>query len=158
MNANHQTPPNVLIRTKSVKIGETQLTVREMTWPHTFRLLQVLSSYASALVSKTGKFEFDPAKIADLIIGTQELSELLILNSCDLKADDLKQLSFADGLEILDAAMEVNLNPETMARSKKVVGRLGQALGVKLTAAPMTTPLQTASISSSGKDTDLTQS
>lgn len=137
MSTNHNRIP-AMSRNKEITVGGEKITVREITWLDTLTLMKKIGAHAQSLV-KDGAVKFETDKIAELLAGTQELAEFLITKSTNLDADWLNKLSFPDGLEVLDAALEINLSPEIVGKAKNVGGRLGQALGIK--AAVKLTPM-----------------
>jgi hypothetical protein len=136
MNTNHTLP--VMSRKKEISVNGLKITVSEMAWHATFELLRKINTKAGSFV-KDGKFNFNLEKLADLLTTTEELSTFLIVNSTGQTEEWLKQLSFGDGLEVLDTALEINLSPEIMAKTKKVAGRFTETLGTK--AAKVLTPI-----------------
>jgi hypothetical protein len=145
----------VMCRRKELNIGGSSVTVSEFTWSDTFEFLRMLSKHSSEIMDDQGRFSLRIDKITKLICGAQELTEFAIIHSSGLTQEAIRKLSFADGLELLDAALEINLNAEILGRAKKVGGRFTAAIGVKLGASKATaspTPPQ-PSTSSSVKDT-----
>lgn len=148
--ANHNNRLPVLSHKREVTVQGNKATVSEMSWPDTFEFLKQLSTHAGKLTDEKGSFKFDLTKLTDIVINTRELSEHLILHSTD-PLPVMKDLSFVEGLELLDAALEMNLSEELVAKAKNVGARFGRALGIKFGVKITKTLSSEPSTSSSGK-------
>ncbi|GEM_PF-6099801 len=130
--------------------------VSEFTWHDTFAFMRMLYEKSGQIVDDKGKFALRMDKLAELISGTQELTEFVVIKSTGMSQEEVRKLSFGDGLELLDAALEINLSPNILDRAKKVGGRFSAAFGVKLGESKAATPTPTqpeSSTSSSARDT-----
>jgi hypothetical protein len=136
-------------RTKAVKIeGQDEMVMRELSWLDMIEFLKLMAQYAEMLMDEKGGLRFNLDRATELVVSTEELSGFLITRSAGITPEELKGAPFHVGLELLDGALEINLSPETFAKAKNVLARVGAALGIKLK--PRSTPESLTS--SSGKD------
>lgn len=108
-------------------IAGEKVPVREMPWKDTMEFLGMLSQHGTKMVSEEEgkvKFTLDMRRLGELIQSSEELATFVILKSTGREPDWLNKLPFREGLELLDAALSINLSPEMFASGKKVEGRL----------------------------------
>jgi hypothetical protein len=103
--------------------------VRELAWPEAIQFLQLLSGHAGKMIGEDGKLKVDFSKISALVTSSQEVSEFLMLKSTGRDQAWLAQLSFRECLDVLDAALSINLSPEMFNAGKKIEGRLRSLFG-----------------------------
>jgi hypothetical protein len=135
MNQNHETTPSVLDPVREVTIACGKISIKEMSWPKALKFLNELSKQSKEFVGEDGKFRFQMDRLAEVIAQAGELSTYLILNATDIDEAIIQEISFAEGCELLDAALSMNLTPEIMGKAKKVSGRFAQVLGTTKAAA-----------------------
>jgi hypothetical protein len=110
-------------------VAGEKVAVREMAWRDSLEFLSMLSEHGTKMVSEEGKFAFNLKRLGELIQSSEELANFLILKSTGRDAEWLNALPFREGLELLDAAISINLSPEMFATGKKVEGRLRSLFG-----------------------------
>lgn len=118
------------------------LTVREMSFPQAMRLAKELGNVIASIprlgMSLMGG---DAAGLIDAlpaaIMQSGNAAEILILGSTDLKPKDLESLRPVDALEIITAAIPLNVTEELMGKVRSA----GEALQAALasTVKPATT-------------------
>lgn len=128
-------------RSKKITVAGEELDVREISWHAMLDLLRKLTEYGGKLY-KDGKLALNLEQIGEAIASTDELTSILICESTGKDPAWLNDLQFGDALDVLDAAIEINLAGDIMDKAKKVGGRLKQMLGVKaaVTIAPTQSP------------------
>lgn len=98
--------PKVEIRVR----GET-IAVREMPWPKAIEFTRKLGLHARKLVDDQGAFVFDVGRLVELIGGTAELAEFLVVESTGKPAEWISALRTSEMLEVIDTALSINLSP-----------------------------------------------
>ncbi|MDR2673905.1 MAG: hypothetical protein LBC18_03310 [Opitutaceae bacterium] len=90
------------------------VTVRRMAHKPAREFLRLLSKHAAALAPALGAGDTAAlfAKAQELVVATDELSTHLIAHSTGLAPDQIDGLDFIVALEILRAALELNLGDE----------------------------------------------
>ena len=138
---------------RTLKVDGLELEVREMAWPKALELFKRLGARLAVLVAaqrlageeSEAYLQRIAASFGELIAGAEDLSTLLLQSSvsCPARPGDtawLADISVGGFIDLLDAAIEMNLRPEVLARGKKLAGRLQGVL-----APAMTTPTPAAS-------------
>jgi len=122
---------SILNPLKEIEAQGAKVEVREM------RAIDAMAFFKKA-AEKVGRFihfapqqgggmrvELDLAdKLKDAVMDSGELAEILVLKSTGKDADWLAKLSISEFLDALDAALEVNLNPEVLKKAVGVMNRL----------------------------------
>ena len=131
---NHETAPPVLDPVREVTLTingkQEKISIKELPWPKALKFLQMLAANSKSFTNDDGVFEFRPDKMTDLVCNVGELSSFLILSATGKDQTWLDELSFADALEVLDAALALNLSAEVMGKAKKVASRFALGKGV----------------------------
>jgi hypothetical protein len=120
---------DVLNPVVELSIGGEKIEVRELAWPEALKFLSMISEHAGQLITGEGKFVVDFTKLTRLVSSTEELSEFLMLKTTGRDEAWLATLSMRNALEVLDAALSVNLSAEMFASGKKIEGRLRSLFG-----------------------------
>lgn len=119
-----------------------KLLVRELAWPDALQFLHLLSGHAGKMIGEDGKLKIDFSKLSALVASSQEVSEFLMLKSTSRDQTWLSTLSFRETLDVLDAALSINLSAEMFASGKKIEGRLRSLFGSAEPASSTTTSPQ----------------
>jgi hypothetical protein len=93
------------------------LTIRRMAWKPAREFLSLLSRHAAALapaLAPAAGGDLGPllARAAELVAATDELSAHIIVHSAGLSREDADTLDYLAALEVLRAALELNLGDE----------------------------------------------
>ena len=149
---------------KTIRLGDTDVTFRDLAWPQMKKFLAKLSTHIQGLVgsavqtAKAGQSaEAVGASILDqipaVIASTSELAEYLIRECAITGPQDPESLSSTEFLAALDASLEVTFNDEFVKLGKSAAGRVQAAfnLGASLPTPPIA-PSARPSTSLSGKD------
>jgi hypothetical protein len=115
---------NVLFPDREFMVGEEKVTVREMLWPDALAFLRKLGTYLEKFMNEKGEMRVDLGLITEVITATDELATMLIAKSIGKDEAWLAALSMSQGLEILGAALEVNLTEDLLEKGKKIAGFL----------------------------------
>lgn len=108
------------VRTVTVQ-GQT-VEVRELRALDVLQFFKLLSGHARKLANEQGNITLSLDRLAELVTGTEELSQFLILKSTGRDDAWFKSVAFGESLDLLDAALELNLSEELL----KKVQRLGE--------------------------------
>jgi hypothetical protein len=104
--------------------GKDIVEVREMRWPDALAFLQALGKEVGQVMTTTGNISFTPDKLPDIIGQSGALIEHLICKATGRDAAWLNTLTTGEMLDLLDAAVELNVSPELFARGKAVADRV----------------------------------
>ena len=126
----------ILIPTREIRIaGGVTVTVREMAWPAALEFMRTLSVHVKKLVVPmlaSGKVSMQTVlasvvdQLPDLVAGADEVSLLLLRKATDLSPEAIQSLGVREAMTILDAAIELNLNPEIIEQGKALAGRVSR--------------------------------
>lgn len=119
-------------RTKAVPcIGRT-IVARRMAWKATRDFLKKLSAH----IREMGVAKFDAAavvaKLPEIITSADDLTEFLLVKSTDLTLEQINDLDTLDGLNLIEAALEVNLDDELKKSFAGIAAKIG-ALSATMT-------------------------
>lgn len=106
----------------SIRVGDQSLTVREMRWPDAIQFFSKLSKMVGSMVEQSpeGRLTFDMAKLPDAIMESSEIGEFLIAKTTELTVEQIQQLPARCALDVLSAAIEINLNQEVLGKFKRI--------------------------------------
>lgn len=123
---------DVLNPVKTITIaGGRQVKVKEMNWRDGMEFLKRLGGYMGQLASsEDGKVSVDLSKMSVLVIGTKELADHLLTRATGLSQEEVDALDCSQALELLDAAIALNVSADLIERGKKVAGRVTGAFGL----------------------------
>jgi hypothetical protein len=121
-------------------VRNEKLLVRELPWPDALQFLQLLSGHAGKMIGEDGRMKIDFGRLSALVTSSQEVSEFLMLKSTGRDQAWLAQLSFRECLDVLDAALSINLSPEMFNAGKKIEGRLRSLFGSEPATSTTTLP------------------
>ncbi len=139
---------------KELMIAGETVTVRELAWMDALDFLKQLGGYLGKFISPKGEIEISASSITDIIANTDELSTALVTKTTGRDADFLRTVSLGQMLDLIDAALELNLSEEILAKGKKIAGRFQGFAGVPSPRTAMPAPPSaTPTTSSSGRDT-----
>ncbi len=126
------TPP-IFNPVKELIIAGETLLVKELSWPDALAFFNKLRDQAKGLVNEKGELALDAAKIMDAIADNVQLASWLVSKTSGKDAAWIEQRSLSEMLDVVSAALEVNLGV-IAGRLKNVRGRLaalaaGEATG-----------------------------
>lgn len=135
----------ILFPQKELKIGDESFVVRELAWSEALDFLKKLGGYLGSLMNDKGELVVTVSGLTDLISNTQELSATLVAKATGRTAESFENLSLGQMLDLIDAALELNLSEEIIAKGKNIAGRFQRFAGktprmaTPASAQPMTT-------------------
>ena len=103
--------------------------VREMNWRDAMGFLGMLSAHAGKMVNRDGQFAMTEEALRGLVLGTKVVADDLMLKASKLPQEEIDNLSMREALDLIDAALDLNLSEELITRGKKFAGRFGSLLG-----------------------------
>jgi hypothetical protein len=135
-------------KTKELTLHGQKITVREMRWMDARQFLNKLAAQAGAFFDvqespETGinvKFVFDLPRLIGVIKDCGELADFLLTKSTGQPEAWLQEISLTDGLQVLDAALELNVSEEIITALKKTVAGMATAVRGRPTNAVPETP------------------
>lgn len=141
----------ILFPEKKVRIGDRDIVVREMNHHQAVAFLSVVGKYIGQFFNSDGKPNITPESIGDMVRCTAELSEALLEGATGRPAADFP---ISVSLEILPAAIDLNLSEEILAKGKKLAGRFqGVAALSQATTRPAQPSRRSTTSSARGENT-----
>ncbi len=146
------TPDTILQRTRQVGPADALITVRRMRWKpavafitqlagHFGQLKQVIAAMQAPGPEGETKEQKNTRimgvllpELASLVTSVGSLTDFLIEHSTDLKPEQREQLDLGDALEVVRAALELNVGDDL----KKSFGGIAAALSTLATSAKST--------------------
>lgn len=121
----------VLNPVKAITIAGREVKVKEMNWRDGMEFLKRLGGYMGQLATgDDGKVSVDLRKLSELVTGTKELADHLLTRATGLTQEEVDALDCSQALELLDAAVALNVSADLIARGKRVAGRVSGAFGL----------------------------
>lgn len=103
----------------TVRLGDRNVEVRELSWPDALSLLQSLGEVVPTLLAmRAGGLEITVETVRKLVLSTASLSDALLQKATGLSADETKELGFSAGIALLAASLDVNLSEEVLGNAK----------------------------------------
>jgi hypothetical protein len=96
--------------------------VTELAWPDALELFDKLKAQSAAFVTPEGNLTFDANRIIAAISQSVELTQWLVWKTTGKESDWMNQRTLSEILDVLVAAIEINLTV-VAERAKKVRGR-----------------------------------
>jgi len=112
---------------------ERTVTVREMRWKDAVAFAEKLSGVIGQFTSTEGRLVVTAERIASAVTSSGALATDLVSRSCGLSPDEVGDLAPAQVLDLLAAALEVNLHPDLLGKARRVGQSLQAALGSAVT-------------------------
>lgn len=131
----------ILTARANVSIGNETITINELAWPDAIEFLKKLSDSAGKFV-QNGNLIFSIDRLTEIVTSTTDLSEWLILKTTGKDHEWLKQRTFGEVLDLIDAALSRNVRPDFFDKLSRIRSRLTAAWDSRQ-----------PSTSSSGRDT-----
>jgi len=107
-----------------VKIGNETIKVSELNWLDAVSFLKQLATKAGQFTNEQGQLVITPEKLTEVVSSAGDLSTWLVKKATDKDDDFLKNVSFSDGLTLLDAALSRNLRPDFFAKLRLIGDRV----------------------------------
>ena len=115
---------SILHPVKTISLGGETLEVRELRWPEALGFLQRLAQQAGQFLTADGRLVPPADQFPRIIQESAVLVEYLVTKTTGKDSAWLNDLTPAEVLTVLDAALELNVSPELFARGKALAGRL----------------------------------
>jgi hypothetical protein len=113
--------------------GGNAISISEIPWPDLLTLAEEIAKVASGHIRQgaDGKVSIaiDLTAIGDLIRGSRELGQKILVAATNLPAADIAKLPARVAMRLLDVAIEQNFTPEFLEAGKGLAARLTAALG-----------------------------
>lgn len=122
---------HILHPVREVPVLGQAVTVREMRWKDAVAFTGKLSGLMSAFIEPDGRLLVTPEKLGAVIASSGDLATELLERSTGQGRDWLEELRPVEVLDLLAAAVEVNLHEDLLGKARSVGQALGKALGVE---------------------------
>jgi len=96
----------------TLEFDDRKVIVRRMKWQSARSFIKKLAAHLVNLTASGTEISALLPKLPELIVGADDLAVDLVINSSDLKADDINGLDVAEFAGVLQAAIELNLGEE----------------------------------------------
>lgn len=116
------------VKTVQTEIGS--IAVRELCWREAVSFIARIGQHAGSLVGPDGALTLSVERLASVVAETAALAEYLLTQAAGLTPEQISALRPVEALDLLDAAIDLNLSPELFARGKTVAARVSTALGL----------------------------
>lgn len=113
-----------------LKIAGEEIKIHELNWRDGTAFLQRLATAAATIVDKDGTFTPSAHSFAALVTNSTDLTESLVLGATGRDKAWLQERTMAEVLQLLNIALELNLNAELIARGKSLADRVRGAFGL----------------------------
>jgi hypothetical protein len=114
---------------RDVRLGTETIQVKELCWREALEFLQRLATSVACVLNEQGKFVPTAQAFEQLVVGSAELTELLLTRATGRDRDWLAQRSVAEVFALLDVALELNLSEDLITRGKRLAERVRGAFG-----------------------------
>ena len=121
-------PLSVLNPILEVKFGDKTIEVRELMWPDALQFYAKLRAQKKNIIDGEGNLVLSAATILEVVNENIELAQWLVLKSTGKEEAWLNELTMSQMLELVTAALEVNLSVIS-SKIKNAQSRLGGMLG-----------------------------
>jgi hypothetical protein len=129
---------NILHPVKTISIGGETVEVRELRWPEALGFLEELAKQAGQFLTSDGRLTFQADQLSRIIQESGGLVEYLVTKATGKDSGWLNARTPVEVLEVLQAAIELNVSPELFARGKALAGRLQSVFDKRPTGHPST--------------------
>ncbi len=109
--------------------GET-VVVREMRWKEAIAFTEKLSGLAREFTEPDGRLVVTPEKLGAVIARSGDLATQLLERTTGLGRETLDDLRPVEVLDLLAAAIEVNLHEDLLGKARGVGQALSRSLGL----------------------------
>jgi hypothetical protein len=124
--------------------------VKELNWLNGVEFLKLLAKHIGSFITTDGKISINPDTAVALVADTKELADWLILKTTTMSQSDIDNLSFTEGIGLLEAAISMNVRADFFVKAKRIGNRVASAMNLKPKVNPV--PLPKSSTSLSGRD------
>lgn len=132
---------SVLNSVKAVKVQGEDVEVRELRALDMLAFFKLVAAQAGKFFNAKGDVVFNLEKLSDLITGSEELVQFLVLKSTGRDAEWLGKVSPGELLDLLDAAIELNLTEDLLKKAGRLGDRLKGIFGPKTSKTDSPPPL-----------------
>lgn len=123
----------ILHPVREVPLRNETVTVREMRWKDAVAFTEKLSGLMGQFTEPDGRLVVTPEKLGAVIARSGDLATELLERATGRGREFLDELRPVEVLELLAAAVEVNLHEDLLGKARAVGQALSKALGVQTT-------------------------
>ncbi len=120
----------ILHPVKEVPLRGQTVTVREMRWKEAVAFTEKLSGLMGQFTEPDGRLLVTPEKLGAVIARSGDLATQLLEHTTGLPRETLDDLRPVEVLDLLAAAIEVNLHEELLGKARGVGQALSRSLGL----------------------------
>ena len=121
----------ILHPVREVPLRNETVTVREMRWKDAIAFTEKLSGLTGRFTQPDGRLVVTPEKLGAVIASSGDLATELLERATGRGREILDELRPVEVLELLAAAVEVNLHEDLLGKARGVGQALSKALGVQ---------------------------
>ncbi len=112
-------------RSITVELESSKIVVRRMKWQAARSFIKKLAAHLVNVTANGTEIAAVLAKLPELIISADELAVDLVINSSDLKVEDIDKLDVAEFAAVLYAAVDLNLGEDLKNSFAGIAATLG---------------------------------
>ncbi len=132
---------SVLNPVKTVKVQGADVEVRELRALDLLAFFKLVGEHAKKFLNDKGDVVFNIEKLIEVVNSSEELVEFLILKSTGCDAEWFRTISPGELLDLLDAAIELNLSEDLLKKAARLGDRLKAIFGPKTSRTDSPPPL-----------------
>ncbi|MEW6306273.1 MAG: hypothetical protein AB1705_22630 [Verrucomicrobiota bacterium] len=119
----------ILNPVRTVNVQGEAVEVRELRALDALQFFKLLSAHAGKLVNDQGNITLSLDRLVELVSGVEELARYLLLKSTGRDEAWLRGVSFGESLDVLDAALELNLTEDLLKKARRLGDRVKALFG-----------------------------
>ncbi len=131
--SNNETNLETVIGQRQIVVPGLDLpvTVREMKWGDAIAFVRLLSKELAGLigVDAAGRASLNLGKLPEIVASSDTLTTALVTASTGLTPEALASLPASSALEVLEAAVDMNLTEALLGKLRRIGGKVAGAFG-----------------------------
>ncbi|HXG46254.1 MAG TPA: hypothetical protein VNO52_01420 [Methylomirabilota bacterium] len=127
---------SLLNPTRTIAVNGQEVEIRELRAIDALAFAKLLAEQLSRIAGAGQQLVIDLGKLVELVAASEQLSNFLVLKSTGRPAAWLAEITLADYLDVLEAAIELNLREDLQKKFVALGGRVARILNLQKTTLP----------------------